>query len=101
MRLGEYPCAIAPGSVAHKAYGAALVYERHRHRYEFNNVYRQRLEAVGIVFSGEYKEKNLVEIAELKNHKFMLGTQFHPEFKASYLAPHPLFVQFIQAVIGN
>ena len=99
MRLGEYPCAVTPGSHAHEAYGATLVHERHRHRYEFNNAYRPRLEAVGVVFSGVYKEKNLVEIAELKNHRFMLGTQFHPEFKASYLAPHPLFVRFIQAVI--
>lgn len=101
MRLGEYPCAIMPGSCAHAAYQSLMVRERHRHRYEFNNAYRQRLEAVGVVFSGVYQEKNLVEIVELKNHRFMLGTQFHPEFKASYLKPHPLFVRFIQAVIGN
>lgn len=101
MRLGEYPCSITSGSIAHSAYGSALVHERHRHRFEFNNVYRDRLKAVGIVFSGIFQEKDLVEIAELKNHKFMLGTQFHPEFKASYLKPHPLFARFIQAVTQN
>lgn len=101
MRLGEYPCAIVQESIAYSAYGEVLVHERHRHRFEFNNIYRDRLKAVGVVFSGVFQEKDLVEIAELKNHKFMLGTQFHPEFKASYLKPHPLFTRFIQAVTEN
>jgi CTP synthase len=98
MRLGEYPCVISKGSLAYEAYGSEKVLERHRHRYEFNNAYRERLEQVGIVFSGAYEAKNLVEIAEVKNHRFMLGTQFHPEFKATYLHPHPLFAKFIQVV---
>lgn len=98
MRLGEYPCAVASGSVAYEAYGTSIVKERHRHRYEFNNAYRERLERVGIVFSGLYEAKQLVEIAEVRGHRFMLGTQFHPEFMASYLRPHPLFARFIQAV---
>lgn len=101
MRLGEYPCAIAPGSMAYEAYGVKMVKERHRHRYEFNNAYRVPLERVGIVFSGLYEEKQLVEIAEVRGHKFMLGTQFHPEFRASYLHPHPLFTRFIQAAKGS
>lgn len=98
MRLGEYPCDIIPGTQAYAAYGKETVLERHRHRYEFNNVYREQLEQVGVIFSGMYTEKNLVEIAEIKNHRFMLGTQFHPEFKSTYLHPHALFTRFIQVV---
>lgn len=98
MRLGEYPCTLQSGSLAHKAYDAEVVHERHRHRYEFNNSYRERLQQKGVIFSGLYQEKDLVEIVEIKDHPFMVGTQFHPEFKGSYLQPHPLFRLFIQVV---
>lgn len=98
MRLGAYPCSIVEGTVAHKAYGKLIVNERHRHRYEFNNNYRTQFEDAGVLFSGIFKEKNLVEIIELKNHPFMLGTQFHPEFLSSPLEPHPLFKAFMEAV---
>lgn len=101
MRLGAYECELLPGSLAQRVYGVATVAERHRHRYEFNDAYKKRLEACGVVFSGIHKQKNLVEIAEIAGHPFMLGTQFHPEFKGSYLNPHPLFKGFIQAVINR
>ena len=99
MRLGSYPCALVKGSKASAAYDKAMVQERHRHRYEVNNDYRTALEKAGIVFSGIYKEKNLVEISELKGHPFMLGTQFHPEFQSSPLAVHPLFMAFMKAAV--
>ncbi len=99
MRLGAYLCKILPGTKAHEAYGKEEIYERHRHRYEFNNKYRSKLEKAGVVFSGIYEKKNLVEIAELKGHKFMLGTQAHPEFTSSPLKPNPLFKSFMNAVI--
>ncbi len=99
MRLGTFPCKVVPGSKAYQAYGKELVYERHRHRYEFNNQFRQKFEKAGIVFSGIYPEKDLVEIAEIENHPFMLGTQAHPEFNSAPLNVHPLFKAFMQAVV--
>ncbi len=99
MRLGAYPCSLKEGTRAHAAYANDVVIERHRHRYEFNNKYRSLFEGAGIVFSGIYQEKNLVEIAELANHPFMLGAQFHPEFCSRPLQPHPLFKAFIEAII--
>ena len=99
MRLGTYPCKILPETKAFQAYGKELVYERHRHRYEFNNVYKAAFEKAGIVFSGIYPEKNLIEIAEIKNHPFMLGTQAHPEFNSAPLNVHPLFQAFMKAVV--
>jgi CTP synthase len=96
MRLGAYPCVIKKDTKAHRAYGKDLVYERHRHRYEFNNKYRTRFENKGIIFSGIYKEKNLVEIMELKEHIWFLACQFHPEFKSKPDAPHPLFREFVR-----
>lgn len=99
MRLGNYECSLVPGTKAHQAYGQDKVTERHRHRYEFNNAYREQYEKSGVVFSGIFKEKNLVEIAELPKHRFMLGTQFHPEFTSSPLMVHPLFKAFVQAII--
>lgn len=101
MRLGTYPCLIKHGSKAYQAYNADLIHERHRHRYEFNNKYRQDFEKAGIVFSGIYEDKNLVEIAEIANHPFMLGTQFHPEFNSSVLHVNPLFMAFMKAVASN
>lgn len=103
MRLGAYPAVLKKGSVAMKAYGKNEISERHRHRYEVNNLYKERLEKAGLVFSGMSPDGNLCEIAELPQdkHPFFLGTQFHPEFKARPLAPHPLFTAFIKACIKN
>ncbi len=97
MRLGAYPCVLKSGTVAAKAYGARRISERHRHRYEFNNAYRAQLEKKGLVVSGTSPDNTLVEIVELKNHPFFVGTQFHPEFQSSPLRPHPLFKSFIAA----
>ena len=97
MRLGAYPCSLLPNSLASKAYGKKIIQERHRHRYEFNNTYKKAFEKAGILFSGIYKEKSLVEISELKKHPFMIGVQFHPEFLSTPLKPHPLFNAFIGA----
>jgi CTP synthase len=99
MRLGLWPCRIKPGTKAHKAYNLDLVEERHRHRYELNNSYRADLEAGGMVFSGISPDGKLVEIAELKDHPFMVGSQFHPEFLSRPNRPHPLFNDFIKAAI--
>ncbi len=97
MRLGAYPCELVPGTRAYAAYGVPLVHERHRHRWEFNNAYRDVLGEAGMVFSGLSPDGRLVEIAELDEHPFMLGTQFHPEFKSRPNRPHPLFVAFLEA----
>jgi CTP synthase len=101
MRLGNYPCQLVPGTKAAEAYGAALVYERHRHRFEFKNDFREILGQAGLIFSGLSPDGRLVEIAELKNHPFMLGSQFHPEFKSRPTRPHPLFAAFIKAAIAK
>lgn len=97
MRLGEYPCVLAPNSLAAQAYARGEIMERHRHRFEFNNVYRERFAADGICFSGLSPDGILVEIAELADHPFMLGCQFHPEFLSRPNRPHPLFSALIQA----
>lgn len=113
MRLGAYECDLLPDSLAYKIYskkvGSAvptrtrgqqlIISERHRHRYEFNNEYRKKFAAAGFIISGINPQKNLVEIAEVKDHPFMLGTQFHPEFQSRPLRPHPLFREFIKACI--
>lgn len=101
LRLGSYPCKLAPDTTARAAYGAEVVSERHRHRYEFNNEYREALEKAGLVISGVNPEKDLVEIVELKNHPFFVGVQFHPEFQSRPLSPHPLFQAFVKAAIGK
>ncbi|HEX2987966.1 MAG TPA: CTP synthase, partial [Chloroflexota bacterium] len=98
MRLGQYPCQLVPGTRAAEAYGTAnIIFERHRHRYEFNNDYRELLGVAGLVFSGLSPDGRLVEIGELAGHPWMLGTQFHPEFKSRPNRPHPLFSAFIRA----
>lgn len=97
LRLGSYDCALTPGTNSRRLYGSPLISERHRHRYEFNNDYRERLEAEGLVVAGVNPEKNLVEIVELKNHPFFVGVQYHPEFQSRPLSPHPLFRGFIEA----
>lgn len=101
MRLGTYPCTVVAGTKAFDAYQQSLVDERHRHRYEFNNIYKKQFEDAGVVFSGIYKDKDLVEISELKDHVFMLGSQFHPEFTSSPLKVNPLFMAFMKAVVGK
>ena len=98
MRLGLYPCQLQPGSVAAQAYQESSVQERHRHRFEFNNAYREILEKAGMRYSGLSPDGRLVEIAELSDHPFMLGTQFHPEFLSRPNRPHPLFVTLLEAV---
>jgi len=98
MRLGGYLCAVKADTVAFQAYGASEIVERHRHRYEFNNRYKQLFEDAGVIFSGINTEKNLVEISELTGHRFMVGVQFHPEFLSSPLRPHPLFKAFIRSI---
>lgn len=112
MRLGAWDCVITPGTKTEKAYqkggwlkiggrgkSANTISERHRHRYEFNNEYRERLEEAGLVISGTSPDGQLVEIVELPNHPFFVGTQFHPEFKSRPFSPHPLFVEFIRAIV--
>ncbi|MGE9516119.1 MAG: CTP synthase [Solitalea-like symbiont of Tyrophagus putrescentiae] len=100
MRLGSYNCKIQEDSLAFKVYGKVSINERHRHRYEFNNIYKQKFEDAGFIASGINTELNLVEIMELKNHRFFIGTQFHPEFKSTVENPHPLFIEYITAVLN-
>jgi CTP synthase len=97
MRLGAYPCNLKPGSHAHRAYNQALIHERHRHRYEFNLVFRDRLEQMGLQVTGISPDERLVEIIEFKGHPWFLGCQFHPEFKSKPFKAHPLFREFIKA----
>jgi CTP synthase len=99
MRLGRYPCKLQPGSVAARAYGEDLIFERHRHRFEFNNSFRELLAKAGMEYSGLSPEGNLIEISELRDHPFMVGSQFHPEFKSRPDRPHPLFREFVRASI--
>jgi len=99
MRLGAYECILLEGSRAHDIYSAAKVWERHRHRWEFNNSYRSRLEAAGLVASGLSPDGELVEIVELRDHPWFVGVQFHPEFRSRPLEPHPLFSSFIAAAL--
>ena len=96
MRLGVYPCALKEGTVVREAYGKELVSERHRHRYEFNNDYRIQLEEAGLIASGTSPDGNLVEVTEVYDHPFMIGSQFHPEFASRPERPHPLFREFIR-----
>lgn len=96
MRLGSYPCIIKNGTNAMKAYGTGQIFERHRHRYEFNNDYREKLTNAGLIISGTSPDNNLVEIVEIKEHPWFLGCQFHPEFQSRPHNPQPLFVAFIK-----
>lgn len=101
MRLGSYLCTLEKNSQAYNAYKTNAVWERHRHRYEVNKAYKERLQKVGILFSGNNVAMDLVEIAEVENHPFMMGSQFHPEFQSSPVKVHPLFQSFIEAVAGE
>jgi CTP synthase len=100
MRLGAYPCHLQPGTRAQAAYGEDVVHERHRHRYEFNNSYRSLLEKAGLVISGVSPDGRLVEISELRDHPFMLGSQFHPELRSRPNRPHPLFRDLVGAAVA-
>ncbi|OLD54478.1 MAG: CTP synthase [Acidobacteria bacterium 13_1_40CM_2_64_6] len=97
MRLGTYACELAPGSLAHRVYGSALIHERHRHRYEFNCLYERTLTEHGLRISGRSPDGKFVEIAELPGHPWYLAVQFHPEFKSKPTRPHPLFAAFVAA----
>ena len=97
MRLGAYDCELQADSLARKIYGTEKISERHRHRFEFNPKYIDRLAESGLTFSGKSPDGKFIEIVELKDHPWFLGCQFHPELKSKPLAPHPLFVSFIKA----
>jgi len=97
MRLGAYDCELVEGSLAYRIYGKKRIAERHRHRYEFNNSYRQVLVDAGLEISGVNPENDLVEIVEISDHPWFLACQFHPEFRSRPMAPHPLFESFVGA----
>ena len=99
MRLGAYPCKLLERSKAEAAYKQSKISERHRHRYEVNNQFKDELEDEGLIFSGQYTKQKLCEIAEIKGHPWMLGVQYHPEFKSKPTDPHPLFKAFTKAMI--
>ena len=101
MRFGNYTCRLLPGSKAYQIYGKELINERHRHRYEFNNKYQSLFEKKGFILSGTLEGGTLCEVAEIKDHPWMIGVQFHPEFKSKPTEPHPLFRSFIEAMIAQ
>jgi CTP synthase len=101
LRLGAYPCKLKKGTLAYAAYQQKNISERHRHRYEFNNLYRKQLEKLGLTVSGTSPDDTLVEIVEIADHPWFLGCQFHPEFKSKPMRPHPLFRDFIKAALKN
>lgn len=101
MRLGVYPCKIPEGTLTYEAYQDEIIYERHRHRWEFNNAYREQLTGAGLVIGGTLPKGSLVEIVEIKNHPWFVATQFHPEFKSRPTNPHPLFRDFVKATVNN
>jgi CTP synthase len=101
MRLGLYPCKLSEGSVSRAVYGRELIYERHRHRYEFNNHFREQLQGSGLRITGLSPSDRLVEIVELPDHPWFVGVQFHPEFKSRPNRPHPLFADFIKASLAR
>ncbi|MBD3327705.1 CTP synthase, partial [Candidatus Peregrinibacteria bacterium] len=96
LRLGAYPCKLTKGTKVHKIYGTDSISERHRHRYEYNNKLRKKLENAGLITAGIFPKGNLVEIVEVKDHPYMIGCQFHPEFLSRPNRPHPLFFSFVQ-----
>ena len=100
MRLGAYPCALKKGSKVAAAYGKLNISERHRHRYEFNNDYLEQFEAAGMKAVGVNPDTNLVEVVEIENHPWFVGTQYHPEYKSTVLSPSPLFVAFVKAALA-
>ncbi|MGL5641568.1 MAG: glutamine amidotransferase-related protein, partial [Paraclostridium sp.] len=101
MRLGLYPCILDKNSNSYKCYSEDLINERHRHRYEFNNDFRERLTSAGMKIVGSSPDGNLVEIVELENHPWYVSVQFHPELKSRPTKPHPLFVGFVHAALNE
>lgn len=101
MRLGEYPCSLQKGTKVSAVYGKQKIYERHRHRYEFNNKFLKDFEEAGLIPSGINPDNNLVEVVELKNHPWFVGVQYHPEYKSTVENPHPLFVRFVRAAMEH
>jgi CTP synthase len=101
LRLGAYPCCIRPGTLMETCYGKAEISERHRHRYEFNNEYREKLTEAGLTISGLSPDGDLVETVEIEDHPFFLGVQFHPEFKSRPNRPHPIFRKFVETAIAR
>ena len=101
LRLGAYPCAIERGTLAYDCYKSTEISERHRHRWEFNNAFRDALAGAGLKLSGLSPDGHLVEIVEIEDHPWFLGCQFHPEFKSRPLQPHPLFIDFVRAAAGK
>ena len=99
MRLGNYLCRLAPGTMVHEAYGVDEVTERHRHRYEFNNEYRDQFAEAGLIASGTSPDGTLVEICEIRDHLWMVGSQFHPELRSRPNRPHPMFTGFMAAAV--
>jgi CTP synthase len=99
MRLGTYPCIIKPNTLARQIFGTESINERHRHRYEFNNVYRDQMQAAGFIVSGTSPDGELAEIVEIKDHPYMIGAQFHPELISRPLRPHPMFVALVKAAM--
>ena len=101
LRLGSYPCKITPGTLMERCYENTSCDERHRHRYEFNNDYREVLTSKGLVICGLSPDERLVEAVELDDHPFMIGVQFHPEFKSRPNKPHPIFMGFVEAAMNR
>ena len=101
MRLGSWDCKLKENSLISKIYNSKNVNERHRHRYEFNSKYLEKIESNGMIASGINNKTGLVEIIELKDHPWFIGVQFHPEYKSTVLSPHPLFVSFISAAVNS
>jgi len=101
MRLGAWACKLEKESHVFNAYGSELISERHRHRYEYNNDYKNQLEEAGLLTTGTNPDTGLVEIVEAKDHPWFVGVQYHPEYKSTVLEPHPLFVAFVKAALEN
>ena len=101
QRLGDYECQLNPGTHAYRLYGKEMIKERHRHRYEFNNFYRNEITDKGMVISGQSPDDKLVEMVEIPDHPWYIGVQFHPEFKSRPNRPHPLFASFIKAALDK
>jgi CTP synthase len=101
MRLGAYKCELKKGSKVYEIYNKSEISERHRHRYEFNNAYKDEFEKAGMSCSGLNEASDLVEIIELTSHKWYIGVQFHPEYSSTVINPHPLFISFIKAAIDK
>lgn len=99
MRLGAWDCELSKKSVIHDAYGKDMISERHRHRYEYNNQYKEQLENAGMLSTGINPETKLVEVIELADHPWFVGVQYHPEYKSTVASPHPLFVSFVKAAL--